>query len=361
MKSHNEIRWGILGAAQIARKNWKAIRLSGNGRVVAVASRDKDRSLKFIGECQEAVPFPECPKALGNYESLVDDPDIDAVYIPLPTGVRKEWVIRAAEAGKHVVVEKPCAVRMEDLVEMTDACRRNRVQFMDGVMFMHSGRLVAVKEALRTGIGRIRRMASAFSFCGESDFLNENIRMHRELEPHGCMGDLGWYCIRFMLWVMDWKMPREVTGRLLAEAGRGDSPHPVPTEFSGEMYFDDAISGTFYCSFLNGDQQWAHVSGTAGHVVIPDFVLPYRGSELSFTVRNPQFEVEGCEFNMEPRARSIGVNEFSNGHESAQEVNLFRNFSSQVQSGELNEEWPMMALKTQEVMEQMLSAAAGRR
>ena len=67
--------------------------------------------------------------------------DVDALYIPLPTGLRKEWVIRAAQAGKHIVCEKPCAINAADLREMVDACRQHRVQFMDGVMFMHSRRL----------------------------------------------------------------------------------------------------------------------------------------------------------------------------------------------------------------------------
>ncbi len=71
---------------------------------------------------------------------------MDAVYIPLPTGLRQEWVVRAAEAGKHVICEKPCAVSAADLSEMISACRKNRVQFMDGVMFMHNPRLGRVRE-----------------------------------------------------------------------------------------------------------------------------------------------------------------------------------------------------------------------
>src|SRR4051812_18248990 len=98
-------RWGILGAAFIAHKNWQSIRDAGNASLVAVASREEERCRQFIAECQAQVPHPVVPEAIDSYEALLARGEIDAVYIPLPTGVRKEWVIRAAEAGKHVLVE----------------------------------------------------------------------------------------------------------------------------------------------------------------------------------------------------------------------------------------------------------------
>src|SRR5215467_6584867 len=99
-------RWGILGAAEIARKNWKAIQLSGNSIVAGVASRDLERSRQFIARCQAEAPMPAAARAFSSYNELVESPDVDGVYVPLPTGVRKQWVIRAAEAGKHVICEK---------------------------------------------------------------------------------------------------------------------------------------------------------------------------------------------------------------------------------------------------------------
>ena len=74
--------------------------------------------------------------------------DLDAIYIPLPTGMRKDWVIKAANAGKHVMCEKPCAIDSEELEAMTSACAANKVQFMDGVMYMHSDRMAKLREAL---------------------------------------------------------------------------------------------------------------------------------------------------------------------------------------------------------------------
>ena len=347
------MRWGILGAAEIARKNWKAIRNSGNGTIVAVGSRDRKRAERFIDDCQSEAPLEARPKALGSYAELLAAPEIDAVYIPLPTGLRKEWVIRAAKAGKHIVCEKPCAVSVADLREMLETCRDNQVQFLDGVMFMHSRRLERVREVLndRTSVGEVRRITSAFSFCAPEEFYTANIRAQSTLEPAGCLGDLGWYCLRFALWVMDGVLPERVTGRLLRAS------NSVPTEFSGELIFAAGVSSGFYCSFVTHNEEWAKVSGTKGYLQIPDFVAPFFGSELSFQVNKAAHKINGCDFNMEAHWKNFAVAEYSNSHPSAQETNLFRNFSAQVQSGKLNDQWPAWALKTQQMMEACLASA----
>lgn len=359
MTTEGKVRWGILSTAEIARKNWKAILNSGNGVVNAVASRDGQRSRDFIALCQREAPFEQAPRALGSYEALVSAKDIDAVYIPLPTGLREEWVIRAAQAGKHVVCEKPCARSVAALRRIIDTCRQHGVQFLDDVMFMHSRRLERIRELLDEGqsVGQVKRIASAFSFGASPDFFTTNIRTNSELEPFGCLGDLGWYCIRFALWTMNFHLPRRVSGRVLSEFRRGDSPAPIPTEFSGELLFEGGVSAGFYCSFITELQQWAQVSGTKGSLRVPDFVLPDHGSEIGFEVSNPAYRIAGCDFEMDPGTRRITVAEHSHSHPSAQESNLFRNFANQVRSGQLNEFWPEMALKTQQVMEACLASA----
>jgi predicted dehydrogenase len=353
-----KLRWGILGAAEIARKNWKAVCEAGDA-IVAVASRESERARRFIADCQAEAPFDAAPAALGSYDALLARADVDAVYIPLPTGVRKEWVVRAANAGKHILCEKPCAPSVADLREMLGACRRNGVQFMDGVMFVHSRRLERMGEALGYGrsVAQIKRIQSGFSFRAPEEFYSTNIRAHSALEPLGCLGDLGWYCIRFALWAMKWQMPRQVCGRLLGRLGRKDSPAPVPTEFSGELLFEGGVSAGFYCSFVTELEQWARVNGTAGSLRVEDFVLPFSGSELSFDIHRASFRVRGCDFDMQPETRRIAVPEHSHGRAGAQEVNMFRNFAAAVRSGRLNEEWPEMALNTQQVMNACLDSA----
>ena len=286
MMNRDHVRWGIVSTANIARKNWHAIQLSGNGTVVAVASRSQESAERFIAENQAIAPFAPAPRAIAGYEELLAAPDIDAVYLPLPTGLRKEWVLRAAAAGKHIVCEKPCALSVADLREMLDACRRHRVQFMDGVMFMHSARLPRMRAALDDGVsfGPLQRITSDFSFKAPADFFTTNVRAHSTLEPLGCLGDLGWYCVRFSLWAAGWRLPRTVTGHTLAHQGRPDSPAPVPTEFAGELHFDDGLVADFRCSFLAEFHQSVAVTGTRGHLSLDDFVLPRAGTEITFLV-----------------------------------------------------------------------------
>ena len=219
-------RWGILGTANIARKNWKAMRVAGNSTLTAVASRDAARAKRFIDECQSEVAFSQSPVACGSYEELLKLSNVDAVYIPLPTGIRREWVVKAAQAGKHILCEKPCGTNAADLRAMLDACKANKVQFMDGVMFMHSARLPLLRSVLDDGesVGTLRRIASQFCFQATGDFMEKNIRVASDLEPLGVLGDLGWYNIRFTLWVMKYQMPERVSGRTLHEHGSARAP-----------------------------------------------------------------------------------------------------------------------------------------
>src|SRR5258708_36915861 len=112
--STEKVRWGILGSADIARKNWLAILNSGNGTVTAVASRQQARARDFIEECQAVAPMPEKPRALGSYEDLLADKKVEAVFIPLPTGLCNEWGVGAAQSRKHIVCRQPCAASLSD-------------------------------------------------------------------------------------------------------------------------------------------------------------------------------------------------------------------------------------------------------
>ncbi|MDD5141162.1 MAG: Gfo/Idh/MocA family oxidoreductase [Verrucomicrobiales bacterium] len=343
-----QLRIGFLSTAGIGRKNWRAIFNSGNCVVSAVASRDVNKSREFIRECQDENSFDILPDALGSYEALIASPEVDAVYIPLPTGLRKEWVLRAAAAGKHIICEKPCAVSAAELEEMISACAKHRVQFMDGVMFMHSPRMAKLREVLDDGqsVGEIRRIVSAFSFYGDGNFSRDNIRVNAALEPAGCLGDLGWYCIRFALWTMNWQLPREVTGKILLQSGTS-----APTEFTGELIYDGGASSGFYCSFLAARQQWAHVCGQKGWLRVPGFVHALDSYE-------PAFEVNDAEIRTVSGVKCPpGVEPAWQGHATAQDTLMFRNFANQIFSGNLNEDWPQWALKTQKVLDACHEAA----
>jgi predicted dehydrogenase len=345
-------RWGILGAANIARKNWKAIRMSGNSIVTAVGSRETAKAQAWIDKCQAEVPFAVAPKAC-SYEELLKRDDVDAVYIPLPTGIRPEWVIRAAEAGKHVLCEKPCGPSAKELRTMLDACAAKRVQFMDGVMFMHSARLPLLRQVIDDGesIGELRRVTSQFSFAASDEWLKTNIRANAKLEPLGALGDLGWYNIRFSLFAKKYELPKRATCRLLAEH------EGVPMEFSGELLFADGSSASFYCSFRSELQQWAHVSGSRGAIYVSDFVLPAYGCETSFELNRPVFRVDNCRYHMENHPKRFAVSEYGDGAPDAQESNMIRNFAKLAAGGKPDPFWPEVAWKTQITLDACLRSA----
>jgi predicted dehydrogenase len=348
-----QLRIGFLSTAGIGRKNWKAIFNSGNCVITAVASREVEKSRKYIDECQREGSFPTRPAALGSYEELLASKNVDAVYIPLPTGLRKEFVLRAAAAGKHIICEKPCAKSAVELEEMLAACRQHKVQFMDGVMFMHNPRLAKVREVLDDGqsIGQIRRMASAFSFYPGEDFFSSNIRANGALEPTGCLGDLGWYSIRFALWMLNWQLPAAVGGKILSQSEALPNRPSSPTEFSAELFYPGGVSMQFYSSFLAANQQWVHVSGQKGWLLLPDFVHPFNSYEPAFEVNRKMVAVAGDE------KCPPGTDPMQQGHATAQDARMFRNFANQVFSGKLNDDWPMWSAKTQKVLDACHEAA----
>lgn len=347
--------WGILGTAFIARKNWQAIRDAGNAKLIAVASRDLAKAQAFVNECQTQVPHENTVQAVGSYEALIDHPEINALYIPLPTGIRKEWVIRAAKAGKHVLVEKPVGCSAGDVREIIDVCKANNVQFMDGVMFMHNERLRMMKGAIDGGaIGEVRRISSQFSFPGDDAFFGGNIRVSPALEPLGCLGDLGWYNVRLSLWAMNYAEPVQVSARAIKQQDG------VPVELSGELIFASGASATFFNSFATGHAQWANISGTKGYLSLNDFVLPFATDTTEFAITQTEFHIDNCQFDMIECRTPENIVEPPSNAPGSQEARLFQNFSQLVIEGRRDNFWPDVTLLTQRVMDAcMKSAAAG--
>ena len=234
------LRVGVVSTANIASKNYIAITKARNCEVVAVSSRTLAKA-----EAWAAARPDSTIKAYGSHASLLADPDIDAVYVPAPTGVRAGLVIAAAAAGKSVLCEKPMAPTVAEAEKMIAACAAANVVLMDGVMFMHNPRLSAsifhlspaaslseactlqqcahphslrispasfLKAAMRTLIddeasfGTLRRVVSDFAFSGDDEFKAGNIRMDPFLEPLGALGDLGVYNIRLAMYAFDWEV-----------------------------------------------------------------------------------------------------------------------------------------------------------
>lgn len=144
MSAETPIRFGILGCAEIARKLSRAITLAPNATLYAVGSRSIDKATGFA----QANNFPPSAKIYGSYDAVLDDPDVDAVYLPLPTSLHIQWAVLAAQKKKHILLEKPVALNVAEFDKIVEACESNGVQLMDGTMWMHHPRTAKMWEFL---------------------------------------------------------------------------------------------------------------------------------------------------------------------------------------------------------------------
>ena len=153
-RQHRKIRWGVLGYARIARVEIiPAILRAENSEFHALASRDGAKLAAARAQ------FPGVAKTFHGYEGLLRDPDVDAVYIPLPNALHREWTIRAAEHGKHVLVENPAALNAAECREMIAACAANGVRLMEAFMYRCHPQTAKIVELVRQGLlGEIKRV-----------------------------------------------------------------------------------------------------------------------------------------------------------------------------------------------------------
>lgn len=189
-----KIKWGVLGTAGIARGcTIPGMKLADNVILYGIASRDLEKAESW----KEEFGFE---KAYGSYEAMLEDPDIEAVYIPLPNTLHHEWTIKALNAKKHVLCEKPLAPSEALAKEMIDAAKKNGVFLMEATAYLHSPFTKAIKGELQNKtIGDVLYMESAFMY---SDYDISNIRMRRETLG-GCTYDLGCYNTSQILWMLE--------------------------------------------------------------------------------------------------------------------------------------------------------------
>ena len=319
------VRWGVLGTAGIATKVGAAIHNAKGSELRAIASRDIEKAQKWAAD-------HDAEKSYGSYEALLADPQIDAVYIPLPPSMHKEWAIRAADSGKHVLSEKPLTMDVGEAKAIVDACEKNNVQLMDGVMWVHHDRTAVIKKALKSGeIGTVRRTTSAFSFNWGPTVPTENIRAQKELGG-GAIGDLGYYCVRATLWAFD-ELPRAV----FAKARYAND---VDVETSGMMFFSDDRVATMDCAFSIQARSWLDIAGVDGSIFMDDFVLPASDDESWYALR-----------------KGFGKNERHSIGPCIQEVKMIEDFTSIVGGGKLDPGPPKDALNTVAVCCALLESA----
>ncbi len=251
------LRWGILGCARITRRGLiPGIALSRTGVLGAVASRSISTAHAWAEEFN-------LPRAYGSYEELIADPELDAVYIPLPNELHKEWVFAAADAGKHVLCEKPLALDSSEARLMVEHCRKRQVVLMEAFMWRHQPRTLELLTIVRDGkIGPLRLIRSSFSFpIDAGDWRLDPAR------GGGALFDVGCYGVS--------------TARLFAgsepsrvQATAHFGPTGVDLTLTAQLEFPGDILAAIDCSFEQPFRCSYELVGTEGFVAVPDAYLP---------------------------------------------------------------------------------------
>lgn len=271
MNKEKKLRWGIVGCAGIAiRSVIPGIQQSLTGEVAAIASRDEEKA-------KSTAEKLGIPVAYNSYEALLADDSIDAVYIPLPNHLHKEWTIHAAEAGKHVLCEKPFALTAAEAEDMVEACAKAGVHLAEAFMYRHHPRYDRIKEIIASGeIGTLRGIHGAFTF--NSSGAKENVRFHRHMGG-GALYDVGCYPISAARYILD-KEPEAATVHALFSPQHGD----VDMMASGLVEFPDSVGLTFDCAMWASFRNTLEILGTDGRIYLPSaFMTPPEQTSM-FTV-----------------------------------------------------------------------------
>lgn len=256
--ANRQLRWGILGVAKINDRLKPAFHASKTVKLQAIASRSLERSTAAAKDFGIETPY-------GSYEALLADPKVDAVYIPLPNSMHGEWTRKAADAGKHVLCEKPLCPEAKEATELVAYCRSKNVRLMDGFMWPHHPRTHAIRKILDEGtIGDVQRVSGTLSFKMESLDLN-NIRLQPGLGG-GSLLDVGCYPVFGIRWAFGCEPVRAFARAKLVNG--------VDVEMTGQLSFADGRMASFDCGFTLPLRGWLEITGTKGTIRIPEMWLP---------------------------------------------------------------------------------------
>ena len=275
-----KVRWGIIGCANIAKHSViPGIQQSETGEVVAIASRGLEKA-------KETAEQLNIPVAYGSYEELLADPEIEAVYIPLPNHLHKEWTIRAAEAGKHVLCEKPLALNAEEAEEMVNACEKAGVILAEAFMYRYHPRYTKIQEIIQSGeIGEIRGIHGAFTFNNAGD--SGNVRYKKEWGG-GSLYDVGVYPISAARMLLE-QEPTAAT----VHAFFSEEHDQVDMMASGLLEFKKGVALTFDCGMWAAFRNTLEIVGTEGRIEVPSAFITNKNEKDHFVViTNETREVE---------------------------------------------------------------------
>jgi xylose dehydrogenase (NAD/NADP) len=265
-----KIRWGVLGYARIARLELiPAMQRAANSEFFALTSRDEAK----LAEARAA--FPGLTHAYRNYDELLDDPEVEAVYIPLPNSLHCEWTLKAAAHGKHVLCEKPLALTAADVRKMTAACAAHGVLFMEAFMYRYTDRMRQVEAVLRSGVlGALKFVQASHRFL-----LNrpDSIKLQPELGG-GALYDVGCYPVNFAGVVADFAGGAPGAARPSSVAVECVRAGGIDESFSALLKYPSGLIASLHCGFNTQKRISAEIIGTQGVLEVPDTFLDNAGA-----------------------------------------------------------------------------------
>jgi xylose dehydrogenase (NAD/NADP) len=261
-----KLRWGLLSTARINHALIPPLRASARNELTAVASRDLARGQSYAHE-------RDIPRVFGSYEAMLADPDVDVIYNPLPNSLHAEWTIKAAQAGKHVLCEKPLAVTVEEVDAMAAAARQAGVVVMEAFMYRHHPLTLKVKELVEGGaIGKLQLVRGSFTFNLSNP---DDVRVNSTLSG-GSIWDVGCYPISYARYIVGAE-PGEVFGwQVTGSSG-------VDEVFTGQLRFSGDVYAQFDCGFRAPYRTHIEIVGSAGALMVPHPYKPGLNEPLLLT------------------------------------------------------------------------------
>ena len=279
----SSLNWGILSTARINRALIKPLRASKRNKLIAVASRDDDRAKSYARKW-------DIPKAYGSYESLLSDPDVDVIHNSLPNSLHAFWTIKAAQAGKHILCEKPLALSLQEIQEMKDAAKQANVVIAEAFMYRHHQQTFKVKEIVEAGnIGDLCLIRGSFTFTLKQ---TDDIRLSPALGG-GCIWDIGCYPISYSRLIIGEEPIEVFAWQKLSQSG-------VDEAFVGQMRFAGNVLAQFDCGFRSPYRAAIEIVGSDGVLLIPNpfkpgrkekIILSREGAQETIQIKGPELYI----------------------------------------------------------------------
>jgi len=275
-----KIRWGILSTARINDALIEPIRRASRSELAAAASRSQAKAEAYAQE-------KGIPKAYGSYEALLADPGIDAVYISLPNTLHCEWTVKAAEAGKHVLCEKPITPTLAELDQVETAAKANNVTIFEAFMYLHHPQTLKVKEMIQTGqLGDLQLVSSWFAYY-LPPAASDNIRLNPELAG-GSLWDVGVYPNSLAIVMAQAGAPVEVWAtQIKGETG-------IDVSMVAQLKFANGVVAQISSGFRSPFREGAQIVGSDGRLRINEPWKPHlsgQGSQVTFVSRDDVEEI----------------------------------------------------------------------